>query len=231
MKPDPERPSSLIQSVDVDDLFGQFRYRIRSPASLNGDDQLLLLYGDNGAGKSTILNILFHLLHPEPFEGHRSTVGSIPFRSVKIELTSGFVITAERDDPFNENTYNIRLVSPLCDSVIECSWQHDRRTRDYPDSEYSKYCQTLESIGIVFHYLSDTRRVSGRSQHLTEEFRTDLLNRIAGSERHYSRRHRDRTLTQTELPVGEAVDQTIDRLRRLALTGTSEGYTSVNRDL
>ena len=89
MEPQVSQPSSLIQSIDIDDLFGQFRYRLQSKASLRGDDQLLLLYGDNGAGKSTILNIVFHLLHPAPYGGHRSAVGPIPFRFVKIVLTSG----------------------------------------------------------------------------------------------------------------------------------------------
>lgn len=228
MEPQESKPPSLIQSIDIDDLFGQFQYRLRSAASLRGDNQLLLLYGDNGAGKSTILNIVFHLLHPAPYENHRSAVGPVPFRSVKIILTSGHTVIAEKDDPFDQSQYRLRLHQPDSDAVIEHVWEYERRGKDHTDLAYNEYCQTLEEIGLSFHFLSDTRRAEGISEHSSQEFPVQAIHARAHREWYSVLRKRSRTTTDSEVQVGEAVNRTIEGLRRLALTGTSAGYTSVN---
>ena len=229
MEPQTLQQSSLIQSIDIDDLFGQFRYRLRSPASLRGDDQLLLLYGDNGAGKSTILNVVFHLLHPEPYGGHRSAAGRIPFRSVKIILTSGVVVFAEKNDPFDHSRYRLQLSQPDTGTEIEYVWEYERRgreQREHDDSAYLQYCQILEKIGLAFHFLSDTRRVAGLSEH--EESEVRFRHPLTRREPYQIWLEDDRPITEADGLVGEAVDRTIEGLRRLALTGTSAGYTSVN---
>ena len=189
---------------------------------------MLLLYGDNGAGKSTILNIVFHLLHPAPYGGHRSAVGPIPFRFVKIVLTSGHIVTAEKDDPFDENQYRLRLFQPDSDVVVEHVWEYERRERDAANPAYYQYCEYLEKIGLAFHFLSDTRRVAGISERPNEDFHVQLFPTRALREKYSVLRERGRTTPESEVLVGDAVDRTIESLRRLALTGTSVGYTSVN---
>ena len=219
MEPQALQPSSLIQSIDIDELFGQFRYRIRSDASLRGDNQLLLLYGDNGAGKSTILNILFHLLHPEPYEGHRSAVGPIPFRSVKIVLTSGYIVTADKHDPFDQSSYCLRLYQPGSDTVIEHLWESGHQGREHTTSDYTQYCEILQNIGLAFHFLSDTRRVAGVSETSNEDSLAQRVHAHMRRERFHTLRERERTTTEAEVVVGEAVDRTLEGLRGLALTG------------
>ena len=226
MEPQTLQQSSLIQSIDIDDLFGQFRYRLRSLASIRGDDQLLLLYGDNGAGKSTILNIVFHLLHPEPYEGHRSAAGRIPFRFVKIVLTSGVVVTAEKKDPFDDSSYCLKLTQPHTSTAIEYVWDSERRGREHDDPEYRQYCKILEKFGLAFHFLSDTRRVAGPSKPEENELR--IRQTLTRRDRYQLWHTDDGPMSEAEIVVGEAVDRTIEGLRRLALTGTSVGYTSVN---
>ena len=222
------RTSSLIQSVDVDGLFGHFRYRLRSTASCRGDYRLFLLYGDNGAGKSTILKIVFHLLHPAPYENHRSAVGPIPFRLVKIALTSGYVITTEKDDPFDKSQYRLRLIQPDSNEVVDYLWEHDRRERQHENPSYSRYCETLKEIGLAFHFLSDTRRVAGVSERSNLDPRAQYFRPPEVHHRRVFWRESNETTEEPEVQVGEAVERTIGNLRQLALAGTSVGYTSVN---
>ena len=228
MEPSASHQSSLIQSIEIDELFGQYRYRLRSSASLRGEDQLLLLYGDNGAGKSTILNIVFHLLNPEPYRGHRSAIGNIPFRFVRIVLTSGYTIIAEKDDPFDQTHYRLQLAKPGSGEVISHLWEFERRRRDPEDSNYIQYCQILDEIGLVFHFLSDTRRVAGESDLASEDAHERFLRSRMRRERSYRIQERSVANEESEVLAGNAVDRTIEGLRRLALTGTNLGYTSVN---
>ena len=102
---------SLIEFVKIRGLFGQFDYDIRWNEEISADHHLLLLYGDNGAGKSTILRLIFHLLSPEPYAAHRTSVAEIPFQRIEIKLTSGIVVTAEKKDPFDKSEYVLRLRS------------------------------------------------------------------------------------------------------------------------
>lgn len=51
--------SSIISNFEIRNLFGVFSYRIPYERNL---DNPAILYGENGVGKSTILNLIFHLL-------------------------------------------------------------------------------------------------------------------------------------------------------------------------
>lgn len=84
----------LIQRMRVVDLFGRYTYDIR----VRNDDapRIILLYGDNGSGKTTILNMLWHLLSPSTNRGHRTALARIPFREFLVRLSNGDVITLKK---------------------------------------------------------------------------------------------------------------------------------------
>ena len=199
-------------------------------ASCHQDNQLLLLYGNNGAGKSTILNLVFHLLDPEPYGVHRSAVGPVPFRSIKITLTSGYTVIAEKNEPFDHRSYRLRLLTPDSNTKVDHVWRHERRSRSAGDSAaaYIEYCKTLKQLGLSFHFLSDTRRVEGVSDHPGEDTTFSILRAARRHERFVISADPNHHIDHVEIVVGTAVNQTIESLRRLALTGTSDGYTSVN---
>ena len=90
--------SCKIEKIEVIKLFGHYNYRLF--LNKNTDNKFLILYGDNGCGKSTVLNLAFHLLAPEKGEGHKTAIAKIPFKSFSIDLSNGVsivVITPARD--------------------------------------------------------------------------------------------------------------------------------------
>ena len=53
---------SFISSILIEDLFGIYTYRIQPESNDQDISRLLILYGDNGTGKTTILNLLYGAL-------------------------------------------------------------------------------------------------------------------------------------------------------------------------
>ncbi|MHC5828218.1 MAG: hypothetical protein ACYT04_73080, partial [Nostoc sp.] len=55
-------PLSVVR-IEVERLFGRYTYTlVKKDNNPHIDSSLMILYGDNGSGKTTILKLLFHLL-------------------------------------------------------------------------------------------------------------------------------------------------------------------------
>ncbi len=83
----------LIRSIHIKGLFGLYTYTLPTEDILG---QAGILYGDNGVGKSTILELAFHLLSPMGDRGHRTALYRAPFNKMEVTLSTGFRLTAER---------------------------------------------------------------------------------------------------------------------------------------
>ena len=68
-----------------------------------------LLYGDNGAGKTTILNLVFHLLSSDLFRGHKTHIAKVPFRTFSVTFSDGTIISASRPDGDLTGDFELRL--------------------------------------------------------------------------------------------------------------------------
>jgi ABC-type lipoprotein export system ATPase subunit len=93
------RRGFLVAEVTIEKLFGQYTYRI-SPLSVadakRGAPQLMLLYGENGSGKTTVLRLLWHLLSPSDDRRHRSSLAEIPFSQATVRLGNGDMISVQK---------------------------------------------------------------------------------------------------------------------------------------
>lgn len=85
----------LISEIRVEKLFGTYTYRLPEEGSLSS---AAILYGDNGVGKSTILRLAFHLLSAADDRGHRNALFNAPFEKLEVMLSSGFVLSAQREE-------------------------------------------------------------------------------------------------------------------------------------
>jgi len=90
--------SCSIEKIHIEKLFGKFNYEIPNSTQNENNDfsRILILYGDNGSGKTTILQIIYHLLSPISKKGHKTFIAKIPFKKFEIYLNNGIRIVAER---------------------------------------------------------------------------------------------------------------------------------------
>ena len=136
-----DRETPLIRSIKVVDLFGQYTYNIRVRS--NDTPRIILLYGDNGSGKTTILNIVWHLLSPSTIRGHRTALARIPFREFAVHLSNGDVITLKK---INDLTGNYEIMVANGKSVI-CA-------ESYQTDEALTVRPSLKRSAAIQEYLS-----------------------------------------------------------------------------
>ena len=96
---------NLITEISVDQLFGRYDYNIRM--GCNGDGQMSLLYGDNGTGKTTILNLVFHLLSSDQGRGHKTRMVQVPFRTFTVTFSDESTVFASRTSDTLTGTFDL----------------------------------------------------------------------------------------------------------------------------
>ena len=72
-----------IEKISTRRLFGSYDYELFPSEAADESNRLLILYGDNGTGKTTILRVLFHLISPESRQGHKTTLVHIPLSRIR----------------------------------------------------------------------------------------------------------------------------------------------------
>lgn len=150
--------AATVSRVTVNELFGRYTYELSAPR----DSNLFILYGDNGSGKTTILRLLFHLLSVAPNRGHRTWIGSIPFRRVKIDLTNGVTITAERPRA-STGSYRYEIYHDLeCVNSTNVQLEEEGRVADIDqiEEELDELLSVMQDfLGVDIYYIGDDRSV------------------------------------------------------------------------
>ena len=89
-------PANYIRRIEIDALFGEQNVRIEKNAA--SDPRILVVYGKNGTGKTTILRIVRSLISGEDSAGHRTRLAKLPFARASVHLEGGTTIEAKRKD-------------------------------------------------------------------------------------------------------------------------------------
>ena len=153
-------PHAIVR-ITVEKLFGQFTYELPMHDDPADVSTLFLLYGDNGSGKTTILNMLFRLLSCLDGRGYKNYLTKIIFRRFRVELAGGMAVDASRPDGRLEGPYTATILrgeevlervdfpNPLSESEEERA----KRIRHFLD--------ILDGLGLGLHLLPDNRRIQG----------------------------------------------------------------------
>jgi len=218
--PDSPIRTATIKSVKVTDLFGTYSYQLTPSSKSVGDDSLFLLYGENGAGKSTILKLLFHILNPEPYAGHRTFISTVPFKSVDIALNSGAKISVVKQNPFSTTDY--KLIVESSHPKFNSSWDWDAQVKQKGDPVYARICKFLEEHGPNLFFLPDNRKMEGISPPIQDprivDWDSHMIIHAAAS----------RAQESLEELTAEAITRMAAWFSQQALSDTNTGYTSVN---
>lgn len=224
--------SNLINKITVKRLFDTFTYDLSlSKKEIVEPGNLFLLYGENGSGKTTVLNLIFHLLNPEPYGGHRSYLGKIPFESFEVYIGAGVRLRAFREECRITGKYTIEVLTEEEKQIIMWFWEPKTKDRDLlteaEDALYLKFCNFLTSLNISFHFLRDTRRIeessSKKERHWSNKMRILTEEQII-----YSKNMHHEDSLSSDASLERSIDQAINWFRQKTLSGTNVGYTSVN---
>ena len=150
--------SPAVQSIRARDLYGRYSYELAT----TGDSRFMILYGDNGSGKTTILNILFHVLSTARARGHRTALGAIPFRSFEVDIDNDLTIFATREAPsLGSYRYGIRRDSiVLSETDVLFDEAEDAVNNPRTSRELDRVLAAIEEfIQLDVYYIGDDRSV------------------------------------------------------------------------
>ena len=119
-----------------------------------------LLYGDNGAGKTTILNLVFHLLSSDLFRGHKTHIARVPFRKFSVTFSDGTIVSASRPDGDLIGDFELGL-SLSGDQPISVMVEIDPETGRVParpmPTEFETLLRKMSGLVPDVFYLGDDR--------------------------------------------------------------------------
>lgn len=233
-----ENDGLLVRHIRLDGLFGLFDYDLPlNPAAPEGQP-LAILYGDNGCGKTTVLRLLFNMLSPEPYAGHRSAIGEVPFRSLAIEATGGLTLSAIRQDA-TDGPYLVRVEQPGA-PTLDYLWSapRSRRASSEETSEndllYEKFCGFLAEHFASISYLTDDRKMY-RSGETTASGESLAARRRRRPELIHSSQHafflgssEEETPKYFDERLADAVRRASEWFRQQALGAANTGAASAN---
>ena len=217
-----------IAGITVEGLFGMYDYHLGSVAGQPFDPQLLLFYGDNGCGKTTILRLIYHSLSPESRRGHRTSLVRIPVRRFEVTLLDGTVIEVRRNQDSLVGPYVWRLTRPG-EKSFELSVEPDAEgsVKIAPDSRIQMKWQTFEkelaSLGLAIYFLPDDRRPIVPNPE-DNRFDVDLYN--FDSVASYELAKHRRKLPESLLQV--TVSAVVNLLRTQVIAAAQVGEASIN---
>ena len=156
--------SRHIIKIEVKKLFGLYDYSLQiSPKQ----DNIFILYGDNGTGKSTILRLIYHMLTSEYGRAHKTYLANVAFELFEITFDDNTVISVKR----KTTSKDLKGVYTLClkngNNTISCiipseyneeNHEYSVRLNMFDEIRRLTYQQLVEKLNeFNVFYISDKR--------------------------------------------------------------------------
>lgn len=161
-----------IIHIYVEDLFGIFTYSI--PLEGMNISKLLILYGNNGAGKTNILQMIFNLLSSQKAEGHKSELANTKFKKFEISLSNGYQVKAYRDNDLIGDyklsiIYNGKILINVDCNTLKVNNEFIVPGGENRDTGVDDFLNLLKGMNLSIHFLSDDRKIKSNISMILDE--------------------------------------------------------------
>lgn len=225
----------FITGFQIEELFGLYSYSVRLPKDLSENERrLLIIYGDNGCGKTTIINIIHHLLSQHHAKGHRSFLARSRFRRFKLFFSDGKSIEIEKHQNNGIGSYDLRLAinGKIAKEVKVNSSLRDGeiavRGEDIDDKEIDNLFLELFEQPLSVMTLTDNREFQSDKFDISDDDDDHLVHIVPND---FFSNNLRRMVRHKTGPVGHQVDLSIRRaeewIRQQALAARSRNDESV----
>jgi predicted ATPase len=223
-----------IKRIIVKKLFGDYDYDLVAPIDAVDADRLLVLYGDNGTGKTTVLRALFHLLSPETGKGHKTSLVSVPMARLEVQFTTGDHVWLQRKEGQLTGSYLLGLrmhkkKEQTCDFIATNEGTIE------PSEQTNNFLRILASLDLAFYFLSDDRtvRLAGVDRRdasfaTEEEYEQELLFGLDLPTHMLRRKFMPDPEQRAQQLLVQSMKRAENWIQSQAVRGSSQGESSVN---
>lgn len=218
----PSATTVTLREIQVDGLFGHsppLKLLARGPDSPSR--RLMLLYGDNGSGKTTILELLFHALAPAQNKRHRMKLLRTKFSRLFLRFDDGGELEILRSHQAVDGPYSIRYTTEKLQ--FEAKVSADARGVAVAEDEALAilYSRLAQQYAMRIYYIPENRRhIRISAPHHEEEIDTNAETALEHGRRGADFRPKHQTAQQ---PVEWILERFAQWLRRRALETVQAG--------
>lgn len=215
-----------IKNIRVEKLFGHYTYDLPKDNDVKDLDKLFILYGDNGVGKTTILNLIFYLLSTKEGSGYKSKIAQTKFKKFSITFSNNIEIGAIREKNIVGNyLYYLKKEDGTITSV-----QLNAKSEPYhhiliqEDDEsiqkaYFKLLKEISSLKITLDFLSEDRKalnsLTSTDNDRASEYDSFTKNQFIRAKNYAAK-----------LPLEETAIEFIEWIRKQVIQGSKTGETN-----
>jgi energy-coupling factor transporter ATP-binding protein EcfA2 len=160
-----------IVNICVEKLFGLYDYEIPGKEDPKNIERVLILYGDNGSGKTTILRLIFHLLACEYGERHKTFVGQTKFKRLVIKFSNKYKVIADRKGDQLIGTFGMELCKGekrIASTEFLADADNSIGAGGPNEEENKKFLNTMRNLSLTLYLLGDDRTVNVTNPHKTQ---------------------------------------------------------------
>ena len=221
-------PLSVVR-IEVERLFGRYTYTlVKKDNNPHIDSSLIILYGDNGSGKTTILKLLFHLLSTGHNRGHRTFLAKTPFAKFSVFLADRTSIIASRENGVLIGSFRLQLLQGnniLFTEDIQA--ESDNSVKTIQDSlPIYEFYKNISQLQLSLFLLGDNRVLDSdifETEDIEEEKK---LRRIVLAS--FGNTLEDKYSINRENALKTSIHRTEEWIREQALRGAKQGAENVH---